>query len=309
MLNALNSRTAAATLAICCSGIVGASAFALPRFNDWAEPASIEALPGSATSVNTPAVDGCVSLARDGLTLFFNSNRTGNQDIYMASRSDTDLGFGAPVRLPAPVNTAADEFCPTIDLGNRLYFSRVVGSDPGDLYVSHEGPGGWSNPASLGSGINSPIMDESTAFYEDEQGNRVMLFSRRQVSGADGAIFASVDGAPATPIGGGPDSSASDNRPSITHDGLTLFFDSTRAGGLGGPDLWVSTRSSTSEDFGPASHLGALSSSGFDARPTISWDGRELFFSSNRLGSESAAPDIWRSAREKTRSGPKEIIF
>lgn len=304
-----NARIASTVLVIGGTALYGAAALALPGFTDWATPAGIEALPGSAGSVNTPAVDGCVSLSRDGLTLFFNSNRAGSQDIYMAQRNDTESGFGAPVPMPAPINTAADEFCPTITLGNRLYFSRAGGGDPGDLYVSHEGPDGWSEPASLGADINSTLMDESATFYEDEQGNPVMLFSRRLASGAGGAIFVSVAGGPATPISGGPDSPASDNRPSITHDGLTLYFDSTRSGTLGGPDLWVAQRASTAQEFGPASHLSALSSPGLDLRPSISWNGSELLFSSNRAGSESAAPDIWRTSREKAPNGPKTVTF
>ena len=51
--------------------------------------------------------------------------------------------------------------------------------------------------------------------------------------------------------------------------------------------------------FGSASHLGSLNSSGFDARPTISWDGTQLYFSSNRAGSESPAPDIWVTERSR----------
>jgi hypothetical protein len=238
-------RTAASLLVVGTVGLFATAALALPNFTAWDEPVSIEALPASASAINTPAVDGCVSLSRDGLHLFFNSNRGGNQDIYVASREGMGLGFGPPVRLPAPVNTTADEFCPTSDHGNRLYFSRNRVGDPGDLYVSHEGPEGWSEPESLGDNINSSLMEESAAFYEDEQGSQVMLFSRRQANGAGGNIFASLEGGPAVPIGGGPDSAASDNRPSITHDGLTIFFDSTRSGGLGGPDLWMASRGST----------------------------------------------------------------
>lgn len=303
-----NLRRAVSGLTLASALACGTIALALPRFGEWSPPVSAETLPQSATSLNTPAVDGCVSLSRDGLQLFFNSNRAGNQDIYVASRDDRDLGFGAPVRLPAPINTAADEFCPTSGLGNRLTFTRA-GADPGDLYVSHEGPGGWSEPEPLGAAINSSLMEESASFFEDEAGNQVMLFSRRQANGAGGTIMASVEGGPATALTGGPDSTASDNRPSVTHDGLTLFFDSTRSGTLGGPDLWVATRSSTADAFGPATHLITLSSPGFDARPSISWDGQELLFSSNRTGSESAAPDIWWTGRGKAPSGPKIITF
>jgi Tol biopolymer transport system component len=86
---------------------------------------------------------------------------------------------------------------------------------------------------------------------------------------------------------------------SVTRDGLTIVFDSDRTGGLEGPDLYYATRSNTAEPFGSAIHLQALSSTGFDARPYISKDGSFLTFSSNRAGSESPAPDMWFTTRDK----------
>lgn len=287
------------------AGLCSTIALALPAFSDWAAPVNVETLPESANTVNTPAVDGCVSLSRDGFTLAFNSNRGGNQDIYIATRTSKDHGFGTPQALPGPINTAADEFCATIALGNRLYFSRNHAGDPGDLYVSREGPAGWETAIRLGGDINGPLMEESAAFYENELDQRVMVFSRRPASGAGGAIFASIEGGPSTSVPVGP---GANNRPSITHDGLNLFFDSVRTGGLGGPDLFMASRSSTSEPFGPAVNLATLNSPGFDARPSISWDGSELLFSSIRSGGEGG-PDIWWTSRNKKPSGPKVIEF
>lgn len=285
---------AAATL------LAGSAALAMPSFGGWAGPSSLETLPGSASTVNTTSVDGCASHSQDGLKIAFNSNRGGTQDIYVASRASKWQGFGTPERLPSPVNSAtADEFCPTIGRGNRLYFSSTRSGDIGDLYVAKIGPKGWSNPVLLGGGVNTPSMEESTAFYEDDQGREVMLFSRRLADGSGGKIYQSIAGAPPTLVAGGPHSSASDNRPSVTHDGRTIFFDSTRFGTLGGPDIWYATRSSTSDAFGQAVHLSGLNSSAFDARPFISWDGGFLTFSSARAGNESPAPDIWFSTREK----------
>ena len=46
-------------------------------------------------------------------------------------------------------------------------------------------------------------------------------------------------------------SSAFDGGPSISNDGLTLYFASERPGGLGEADLWVTTRPTISGPFGP----------------------------------------------------------
>ena len=48
----------------------------------------------------------------------------------------------------------------------------------------------------------------------------------------------------------GLNSSDSDLSPFVSADGLSLYFATTRPGGLGGEDLWVARRSSTTNDFG-----------------------------------------------------------
>jgi Tol biopolymer transport system component len=296
----ISKNVRAANLAISLIALASATVVTAKNWNDWSAPANLETLPQSSSSINSPAVDGCASVSPDGLTMVFNSNRTGNFDLYVATRLSTSDGFGAPTRLPEPVNTSANEACATIANGHRIYFSSD-GDDPAyDIYVTKLGQDGWSEPENLGTNINRPgWLDETPDFYEDEASNEVMVFSSRQPSGAEGKIYQSINGGPATLVPGGPHSSASDNRPSITSDGLTIFWDSTRSGGLGGPDLYYATRSSTSQPFGAAVHLQHLSSPAFDARPFISKNGTFLTFSSARTGSESAAPDIWLTTREK----------
>ena len=281
------------------AAIAVASAAVAKKWDDWSSPANLESLPGSSSMVNTAAVDGCASHSRDGLTIVFNSSRGGNQDLYMATRASTSDGFGTPVALPEPINGSSNEACPTLANGNRLYFSSDRDDTAYDLYVSKLGPKGWSDPVNLGPDINrSGWLDEAVDFFEDEDGNEVMIFTSRLPNGTQGKIYQVVNGAVSF-VQGGPHSSASDARASVTNDGLTIFWDSTRTGTLGGPDLYYATRSNTSQPFGTAIHLQDLSSPQFDARPYISKDGTFLTFSSGRAGSESAAPDMWFATRSK----------
>ncbi len=281
----------------CAAGLsaITAAALAMPSFGEWSARSDIEALPGSSTEVNSPSIDGCASISPDGLTLAFNSFRSLNQEIWIATRTSTSEGFGDPVMLPAPINTPAQEFCPTITQGHRLYFSRSTGvAGTGDLLVSKLGPKGWSQPENLGPAINQPdTVEESASFYEDDEGREVLVFSRRP-NGAfvepGGQIYESVDGAPATLVAGGPHSSGSDNRPSVTHDGKEIFWDSMRTGSLG-PDIWYARRSNTSEPFGSAIHLSELSSEAADTRPFVSWNGEMLIISANS--------DMWFATRSK----------
>jgi Tol biopolymer transport system component len=288
-----------AKAALLASALLAGRATAMPPFGDWSDPANLASVPDTGAGISTPAVDGCASQSPDGLSIAFTSNRTGDFDIYIATRASKSAAFGAAVRLPAPINSSADEACPTLGQGNRLFFSSDAQDAAYDLYVSHRVGSGWSTPRRLGPNINrAGWLEESAAIFEDGD-HEVMIYSSRRPDGTEGKIYQSVDGGPASLVAGGPHSSASDNRPSITHDGLTIFYDSDRYGTLGGPDLYYSTRSSTSEPFGPAIQLEELSSDGFDARPFISWDGTMLTFSSARAGNPSPAPDIWFATREK----------
>ncbi len=73
--------------------------------------------------------------------------------------------------------------------------------------------------------------------------------------------------------------------PSISADGLSLYFASNRSGGYGGYDLWVTTRTNLSAPWGPPVNLGStVNSSSGDYQPSISPDGLSLFFASPRPG-------------------------
>jgi hypothetical protein len=73
--------------------------------------------------------------------------------------------------------------------------------------------------------------------------------------------------------------------PTLTADRREMIFVSTRGGGDGFEDLWVMTRDSTDDPFGPPQHLPELNELGFDSAPGISADGLTLMYSSFRAGS------------------------
>jgi hypothetical protein len=285
-------------LAVSLAALVGASVAAAKNWSEWSAAANLNTM--SSPGLNTASIDGCASHSPDGLTIVFNSNRGGNHDLYTASRESRSDGFGAAVPLPGSVNTSANEVCPTLANGRRLYFSSDRHDPSYDIYVSRMGKTGWGAPSRLGPNINTNgMLEEAPDFYEDEAGREVMVFTRRNGPGTQSDIFQSIEGAPAELVQGGPHTSAADARASVTKDGLTMFWDSTRTGTLGGPDLYYATRSNTSQPFGSAIHLVSLSSPGFDARPFISWDGSFLTFASGRVGNVSPAPDMWIATRSK----------
>ena len=67
--------------------------------------------------------------------------------------------------------------------------------------------------------------------------------------------------------------------PSISADGLSLFFTSDMPGQYGNYDLWVTTRVTTEDEWGIPTNLGPkVNSSASEAYPDISSDGLSLFF-------------------------------
>jgi len=122
----------------------------------------------------------------------------------------------------------------------------------------------------------------------------LLLISSREYTRAD-FIFGTR-----TNLGRPVNSSYSDGVPSITSDGLSLFFNSARPGGYGSYDLWVTTRATTEGDWGAPTNLGAtVNSSGSDGGPSISADGLSLFFGSIRSGG-SGSSDLWVTTRATT---------
>jgi Tol biopolymer transport system component len=100
-------------------------------------------------------------------------------------------------------------------------------------------------------------------------------------------------------LGPAINSSFDDYGGALSKDGLSLYFTSTRPGGLGGEDLWVSWRNSTDETFGPPQNVSIANSSAADRIPALSRDGHWLLFASDRLGG-SGKLDIWACYREQT---------
>jgi hypothetical protein len=78
----------------------------------------------------------------------------------------------------------------------------------------------------------------------------------------------------------------------ISADGLELYLSSTREGGLGSYDLWVSTRPTVESEWGSPANMGAgINSSNSEIGPALSYDGLELYFQSS-TGSMGNL-DIW----------------
>ena len=107
-----------------------------------------------------------------------------------------------------------------------------------------------------------------------------------------------------TPVNVGPpvNTADNDNYAFLSRDELTMYFTSDRpGGGLGGDDLWFSTRESPDAPWGTPHNLAALNTPAADSLAVLSPDEHVMFFHSTRSGG-CGAGDIWMTRRHDRRS-------
>ncbi|MEO6654009.1 MAG: hypothetical protein ABIP17_15280 [Ilumatobacteraceae bacterium] len=285
-----------------------------PAFDGWTTAQKIDEVAGNHPDVNSAAVDGCPAQSPDGLSLYMASNRPGGRgglDIWVATRQRQDDPWGAPQNLPEPINSASDDFCPTPIEGQRLLFvsRRTVNGVTcglGDMYLARRHPAeGWSEPEHLAcepAGPNSSLDEQGPSYVQGQ-----LYFSRSSATVA-GELFVSRkqgDGfESAIAIAELNDPTANDIQPNVRKDGRELVFSSNRVGGLGGPDIWVSTRQSVHAGWSTPVNLGPAVNTGFgESRPFLSSDAEQLLFGrSGPAGSGeggTGASDIYVTTRPK----------
>jgi len=108
-----------------------------------------------------------------------------------------------------------------------------------------------------------------------------------------------ADWGPPENLGPNVNTSADDSVACISPDGLTLYWDSKRPGGFGYYDIYLSTRETKDDPWGPAVNLGpTINSSATDASAWVSPDNLELYFASYRTGGYGSA-DIYVAKRAR----------
>lgn len=260
--------------------------------------------------INSPQADGCPIESPKGLDLYIASTRPGAvggptdlNDIWAFHRDTIDGPWGSAEHLPAPVNSAAADFCPTPLNGKRLYFVSARGGagscGAGDIYRTRDHPvRGWEEPENLGcdatgAGPNFAGGEFSPSVVESDEGT-LLFFSSTGLDGLDQDIYVSVmqaDGTfgPATMVAE-LSTAANDQMPNVSRDGLEIVFSSDRTGGAGAMDVYTSTRSSTADAWSAPVNVGAnVNTAASETRASLSGDGSRLHF--GRLG------DIWVSTR------------
>jgi len=269
------------------------------KYSEWSTPINL------GPTVNSTSMDRAPAISKDGLSLYFASNRLdgriGLEDIYVSQRETRDSEWGPAVNLGPIINTTANEQVPALSRDGHLLFfasNRLEGSFGGvDIWVSRREDThddfAWQPAENLGAGVNSTGQEEGPSYFEnDEAGVPQLYFSGGMTRPGGPGIYVSeqaADGSfgPAVRILVSPGT----QRPSIRHDGREMFFTNSQ-------DLWVATRETVFDAWSEPINLGSpLNSELVDVQPYISSDGETLFFASNRAG--GGPTDLYMSTRTK----------
>ncbi len=163
----------------------------------------------------------------------------------------------------------------------------------------------FGTPTNLGPPVNTSSSDQGPNISAD--GLELYFCSGRPGGSSNRDLWVATRPTASDPWGEpvnlGPtvNSSAGEWAPSISADGLELFFLSGPGrGGYGSYDLWVTTRATKEDDWGNPVNLGStVNSSSWDGDPDISADGLSLYFGSMRPGGVGRL-DIWVTTRATT---------
>jgi len=220
----------------------------------WGEPVNL------GPNVNGPGLDAAPAVSLDGHLLFFSSDRPGGQgsnDIYVARRADKsdDLAWGPAVNLGPDVNTEEFEaggfYLQSAEDGSaNLYFARGSSGITLDIYVAPvTADGETRGPAVPVAELNDPDPAVNEAHPTVRVDGREMYFHSDRTGGlGSNDLWRSTrrsvhePWSPPMNVGAPLNSAASDFQPTLSYDGRTLIFASLRLGGLGGSDIWMSTR-------------------------------------------------------------------
>jgi len=91
-----------------------------PRFSGWSEPVNLGPVV-NAWGDWTVAYDACPTISKDGLSLYFRSNRPGHGsfDIWVSQRDSLEEPWGVPANLGPTINGPYGEYCTTFSPDGR----------------------------------------------------------------------------------------------------------------------------------------------------------------------------------------------
>lgn len=220
-----------------------------------------------------------------------------------------------PIVLDSNINSRHNEYFPSFTADNRqLYFTRHIkekGISQEDILVAQLNDEGiWSPAISVSKNINTSKNEGAQSISANGQ---FLFYTLCEHQGGYGScdIYMSerIGDDWSAPINLGPEinTAAKETQPCLSADGMALYFVSSRPGGYGKLDIWMSYKKPDGSWGSPINLGPEINSPEIDDRPYIHPDNETLYFSSNgRKGMGNA--DMYVARRHKLGSKWNEAI-
>lgn len=203
---------------------------------------------------------------------------------YKKNNPSLDYKF-EPRNLGDSVNSVFSEYFPALTIeGRELIFTRKVNGTNEDFYETDRRDTSWSMSKPLKGNINTTFNEGGQNISQDGQW---LIFTGCNFPEGYGSCdlyisYLTPDGW-STPenMGNRINTDSWESAPSLSPDKRDLYFASSRPGGYGGRDLYVSHRLPNGRWSEPENLGAAVNTIGDESCPFIHADNQTLYFTSN----------------------------
>jgi outer membrane protein OmpA-like peptidoglycan-associated protein len=227
-------------------------------------------------------------LTADQNTLIFSKRngpqKTDDEDIMISRFVNGE--WTRPVSISPNINTKQNEgACTMAADGKTIVFTgcnREDGVGNCDLYISYNVGGEWSKPENMGANVNSKGWDSEPALSAD--GKTVFFTSERREGLGKEDIYISTknengEWSVAKNLGAPVNTRGREVSPFMHADGKTLYFSSAEHLGLGGFDIFKTTRKDSNTWSQPQNLGFPVNTAANDASVFISADNKRGIYS------------------------------
>jgi len=215
-----------------------------------------------------------------------------------------------PINLGQEVNSPYNDMAPSLTVDEETLIITVdIPKDSNrpyspdnrqeDFFISRKKDGQWTKTVNMGPPVNTTGNEGMQSISAD---GKVLVYASSSLPNGFGStdlyISHMTNSGWSQPLNMGKpvNSEKWDTQPSLSSDGKSMYFVSTRKGSLGLQDIWFTKQDNEGKWSEPINLGENVNTEGYESSPFIHPDGKTLYFTSgNRIG--MGGYDIYKTNR------------